>query len=222
MAQLLRYGQLILLEFIQRELFVSKAEKWAGKIKREKSHYMLEIQTITKNFSLAYGQLVELGLAVLFGFFVIIIFHPIMLVLPCITGAAFWWIFKTWTSAVGTSVEESNVKYKLVDMKFQEKLLEDSDLAVFLKARDAHFSFIKRATVTVSVAFVLSHLFLLGSGILLIEFSQLSIGQLVSAEIILTGIMVSVTKLPKTMEALYDIETSEIKIEKALGAADAH
>lgn len=222
LAQLLRYGQLIVLEFIQREIFVAKAMMWADKVKREKSHYMLEIQTLMKSFSIAYSHLVELGLSVLFGFLVIISFHPVMLVLPFITGASFWLIFKTWRPAVATSVEESNVKYRLVDMKFEQQHLGDPELVKFLAARDAHFNYIKRATLIVSVAFVVSQLFLLGTGIFLIEVSQLSVGQLVSAEIILTGIMVSVTKLPKTMEALYDFDTSEIKLEKALGALDAH
>lgn len=222
LAQVLRYGQIVILEFIQRELFVSNAKKWMGKVKSEKSHYMLEIQTLMKSFSIAYAHLVELGLSVLFGFIVIISFHPGMLVLPLITGGAFWWIFQTWDPAVRSSVEESNVKYALVEKKFDNETLTDPDLAVFLKARDQHFVFIKRTTVIVSIAFVLSQLFLLGTGIFLIELAQLSVGQLVSAEIILTGIMVSVTKLPKTMEALYDLDTSEIKLEKALGAENAY
>lgn len=222
LAQLLRYGQLVIMEFIQRELFVSHAMKWESKVSPDKSHYMLEIQTVMKSFSMAYGHLVELGLSVLFGFLVIISFHPVMIVLPFISGAAFWWIFKSWQPAVATSVEESTVKYYLVEKKFVGSLLSDPDLAGFLQARARHFSYVKRATVTVSVAFVLSQLYLLGTGILLIELSQLSVGQLVSAEIILTVIMVSVTKLPKTMEALYDLDTSEIKLEKALGVSHAH
>ena len=221
LAQLLRYGQLVIMEFIQRELFVCHARRWEGKVTPDKSHYMLEIQTVMKSFSIAYGHLVELGLSILFGFLVIASFHPVMIVLPFISGAAFWWIFRYWTPAVSTSVDESTKKYDLVRKKFNDKTLTDPDLAVFLQARDRHFSYVKRTTLIVSVAFVVSQLYLLGSGILLIELAQLSVGQLVSAEMILSGIMVSVIKLPKTMEALYDLDTSEIKLEKALGGNHA-
>lgn len=222
LAQLLRYGQLVILEFIQRELFVSHARKWEGSVTPDKSHYMLEIQTAMKSFSLAYGHLVELVLSILFGFLVITSFHPLMIVLPFISGAAFWFIFRTWVPAVASSVQESNKKYELVERKFDGSTLSDSDLATFLHSRGLHFSYVKRATIIVSLAFIISQLYLLGTGIFLIELSQLSVGQLVSAEIILSGIMVSVTKLPKTMEALYDLDTSEIKLENALGVARAH
>ena len=220
-SQVIRYGQIVILEFIQRELFVEKSRKWEGPVAPDKSHYMLEIQSVMKSFSVAYGHLVELGLSLLFGFIVIVSFHPLYIFLPLISFFAFWWIFRTWDAAVRTSVEESNEKYELVDRKFEGKFLSDSDLAKFLEARNRHFSYVKRTTVKVSVAFVTSQLYLLGTGIILIELAQLSVGQLVSAEIILTGIMVSVIKLPKTMEALYDLDASEIKLEKALGEKHA-
>ena len=220
MAQVLRYGQTVILEFIQREIFVNEARQWLGKVRKEKSHYMLEIQTIMKSFSIAYSHLVELGLAVFFGFLVIISFHPFFLSLPLISALAIWGIFRFWDAAVASSVQESNEKYFLVERKFHDSPLTDTDLAQFLHARDRHFSFVKKATIIISAAFILSQLFLLGTGIYLIEMHQLSVGQLVSAEIILTGIMVSVTKLPKTMEALYDLDTSKIKIAKALGSND--
>lgn len=221
-AQVLRYGQIVILEFLLREIFVTEARRWSETTRPEKSHYMFEIQNVMKNFSIAYGHLVELGLTLLFGLLLIVSFHPAFLLLPLISGASFWMIFLFWTRAVDTSVNESNKKYELVRMKFNQTDLTDTDLAGFLEARDQHFSYVKRTTIIVGVAFVLSQLYLLGTGIYLIQLDQLSVGQLVSAEIVLTGIMVTVTKLPKTMEALYDLETSKIKLEMALGGPGAH
>lgn len=222
LAQLFRYGQLVILEFIQRQLFMSHARKWEENVNPRKSHYMLEIQTAMKSFSIAYSHFVELGLSVLFGYLVIISLHPLLIFLPIFSGVAVWFMFRTWKPAVASSVEESNTKYDLVDLKFEGLKLSDSELAAFLEARALHFTFVKRATIIVSANFIISQLYLLGTGIFLIEVSQLSVGQLVAAEIILTGIMVSSSKLPKTMEALYDLETSEIKLEKALGVSHAH
>lgn len=214
---ILRYGQLILLEIIQRKIFVDEAIPWMSKVEETKSHFMLEIQTIMKSFSLAWGHLVELVLSLLFGLLVILSFHPAFIVLPLMIGGGLWFIFTFWNPAVATSLEESFEKYELVEKKMKGLELTDKDLAHFLKARNEHFTYVKRSTIVVGTTFVLSHLYLLGVGIFLIGTSEISVGQIVAAEIILTGIMVSVSKLPKTMEALYDFETSKIKMENALG-----
>lgn len=219
-AQALRFAQVVILEFIQREIFIAEARRWALPVSPEKAHYMLEIQNLMKNFSAAYGHLVELGLTLFFGFLLIVSFHPMYLLLPLISGAAFWAIILRWKEAVETSVEESTVKYALIEEVVSGSGPGDDDLTTFLQARDQHFAFVKHATVLVGIAFVLSQLFLLGSGIYLIESGGLSVGQLVSAEIVLTGIMVTVGKLPKMMESLYDLETSKIKLEVATGGPD--
>ncbi len=217
LSQVLRYGQFILLEYLQREIFISEARRWVETVRAQKSHYMLEIQAVMKSFSLSFSHLVELGLSILFGFLVIMSLHPAFLVLPLLTAGTIWLVFSSWRPALASSVKESDEKYKMVENKFEGNNLSDGDFADFLGARDAHFFFIRRATIIVSSAFVISQLILLGLGIVFIESEELSVGQLVAAEIILTGIMVSVTKLPKTMESLYDLETSMIKLEKALG-----
>jgi ABC-type bacteriocin/lantibiotic exporter with double-glycine peptidase domain len=67
------------------------------------------------------------------------------------------------------------------------------------------------------VLFILCQISLLGGGTWLVQSQQLSIGQLVSAEIILSGIMVSLNKLPTALEGLYDYETSIYKLMKAKG-----
>ncbi len=214
----LRYAQLILLEIIQRRIFVSEAIPWMRKVKADRSHYMLEIQTLMKSFSTAWGHLVELGLSLLFGLLVILSIHPAFITLPLMIGGGLWMIFIFWGAAVTSSLSESDEKYYLVKKKFNDAELSDSELAAFLQARDQHFDYVKRSTLIVACTFILTHLYLLGVGIYLIEQANISVGQLVAAEIILTGIMVSISKFPKTMEALYDLETSKIKIERALEA----
>lgn len=217
LAQVLRYVQLVLLEYMQRQIFYQEVKKWSQHVKADKSHYMLEIQTLMKSFSISYGNLVEFSLAQFFGFLVIISLHPAFLLLPLMTIGALWFILTYWNPAVSTSVDESSEKYRLVDLKFDSQVLSDEDEMTFLKARDDHFTYIKRSTIVVGIIYVLSQFYLLGIGIWLIGREELSLGQLVAAEIILSGLMVSLGKIPKTMESLYDLETSKIKIEMALG-----
>lgn len=87
----------------------------------------------------------------------------------------------------------------------------------YLLAREERFGFIRRNTVKLFALYVVCQLALLGGGTYLVETAQLSIGQLVSAEIILSNIMISLHKLPDALEGLYDFETSLYKLNKAKG-----
>lgn len=215
-SQILRFIQLIILEHIQREIFVAESRKWMMKLAPKKAHYLLEVQSMMKSFSISWGNLVELGLTLFFGLIVIILLHPAFLIVPVLIGAGAWGIFGMWKPAILTSVEESNEKYRIVDLGQKDKR-EDVTLASFLEARDRHFTYIKRSTVIVGLVLVLTQVYLLSLGIWLIGADQLSLGQLISAEIILSGIMAAFVKLPKTMESIYDLETSEIKLGMAAG-----
>lgn len=215
-SQFFRYGQLIFIEYIQRKIFHSEVERWKASAVGKRSYYILEIQTLMKSFAQAYGHLVEFFLSLCFGFMVIIILHPGFIILPIITAAALAYLFRHWGPALATSLAESDEKYRLLEKKTDDELLNEDDLFRFLAARDKHFFFIKRATIVIGAVVILSQLYLLGSGIFFIEASELSVGQLVSAELILTGIMLSLMKLPKSLEALYDFDTSMIKIENVL------
>lgn len=218
LSQILNYGQMILSEYIKREIFVAECRDWVTNVPTKKAHYMLEIQAVMKSYAMALSHLVELVPTIVFGFLLIMSFHPYFLLLPLIFGFAGWVISLNWQGAVSTSVKESDEKYSLVRRKFDGSDLVEEDLVAFLEARADHFRYIKRATLTVATLLITSQVFILGVGIYLIEKGELSIGQLVAAEIVLSGIMVSALKFPKTMEDLYDFETSKIKIEYALGS----
>lgn len=214
-AQILKYTQVLLNEFIQREIFVLEARRWYNP-ERGKAPYFFEIILLMKSFSASFTHLVELALLLFFGLLLIISFHPFFITLLLVLGGCIFFLFFSWEEAVRTSVEESNEKYRLFYKKQDQRSLCEEDLELFLEVRDKHFYFIKRNKILVGTVFVVSQLLLLGSGIYFIQKHQLSIGQLVSAEIILSGILVSLTKLPRTLESLYDFETSKIKIEYAL------
>jgi ABC-type bacteriocin/lantibiotic exporter with double-glycine peptidase domain len=94
--------------------------------------------------------------------------------------------------------------------------ITENCLESYLSHRDIHFSFIKSISLKISVLNIICHVSLLGIGIFLIESDQFSIGQLIAAEIILSGILQSISKLPSTLESLYDFETSVFKLKKAL------
>lgn len=214
-SQLLKFGLVLLTEYIQRELFVSQGARWVAP-DAGKPPYYFEVHALMKSFSLAFTSLVDLVLFSIFGMFVVMAFHPLFISIPVILGIAFYFLFFSWDQAIRTSVAESDEKYKIYYRKDEKKELSENHFVEFLQARHKHFYFIIRNKIIVLTTAVITQLITLGGGIYLIQLEQLSIGQLVSTEIILSGILASFIKFPKTLEDLYDLETSGIKLNYAL------
>lgn len=216
LTQLFKYCQVIFNEYIQREIFMEESERWKNQDRPEKAHYFFEVTNQLKSFSTAFTHLVELALLLVFGMMVVITFHPAFLILLIILSISIFLISRSWDGAIASSIKESNEKYRIIDLKKNGSTLSDADVILYLEKRDKHFYFIKRNKIITGCTFFVAHLYLLGIGLYLIQKDQLSIGQLVSGEIILSGILASLTLLPKTMENLYDYETSNIKLDYAL------
>jgi putative ABC transport system ATP-binding protein len=144
-------------------------------------------------------------------------FHPIFLSVALLIILTIYQVLRSSKPALNSSIKESDEKYRLFDIIASEEHLKDSDLKCFLSARDFHFKFIRRNSFKVSALLFVVQAVLLSVGCYLIKINQLSVGQLVSAEIIISGIFVPLSKLPLTLEAVYDYETSKFKIGKAMG-----
>jgi putative ABC transport system ATP-binding protein len=220
LAQTIKHSQLILVESLQREIFCLETMKWKGYKNKAHSHYYFEVMNLLKSFSKSYSNIIELALVMFFGLVTIIFFHPTFLILAGIIVLTIWHIYSTSTPAFVSSVKESDEKYNLYDKVHAEEGISDSDVKNFLSARDNHFNFVRRNSFKIATLLVISQGILLSLGCYLIQRNQLSVGQLVSAEIIISGIFIPLSKLPLTMEAIYDYETSKYKISKAfLGSA---
>lgn len=216
-TQVLRYAQVVINEFLQREIFIDEMKQWQKQGLSEKSYYYFEIIKAMKNYSGAFTDIVDIGLVLGFGLLTIIFFHPAFIVLPVILLSLLYWIYTDSKPAIETSIKESDRKYELYYMISDNQTIKDQEIDHYLEARHHHFYYIRKNTILMGMAYVTSQIFLLGAGIYFIQTNQLSVGQLVSAEIILSGIMASLQKFPKTMENLYDYETSKHKLELALG-----
>lgn len=213
----LHYCQIILNEFIQRELFSIESEKWKQHIPESKRKYYVEVFFALKSYSKAFTIIVDISLTAIFGLLMMIIFHPAFLIIAILIGATLYQIRQSTRPAVETSIKESNKKHDLFQLVISDKDVSSEDLNGYLQARDDHFWFIKKNTIKIALLFIITQLLLLGGGTFLIEINQLSIGQLVAAEIIFSGIMVSLNKLPTALEGIYDYETSIYKLMKARG-----
>jgi ABC-type bacteriocin/lantibiotic exporter with double-glycine peptidase domain len=214
---LLKYCQVILNEYLQRELFFYETKRWKKNIPEAKRMYFVEIFFGLKSYSKSFTTFVDIVLTTAFGLLMIVTFHPAFLILPLIIGVTLYQIHLSTMPAVQTSIHESDEKYHLYQMAFSDESHENEDINAYLSARNDHFNFIRMNTIKISILFVLCQIALLGGGTWMVQSEQLSIGQLVSAEIIFSGIMVSLNKLPSALEGFYDYETSIYKLMKAKG-----
>ncbi len=220
-SQVIKHSQLIISESLQREIFCNEIEQWKNFNKPEYSHYFFEIQNLLKAFSKSYSNLIELVLVVSFGLFTIIMFHPVFLTISIVIILTIYQIYKSSSPALASSVKESNEKYKLYDLVCSERKIQEADVGSYLSARHDHFAFIRKNSFKISALVVVVQSILLLVGCYLIKINQLSVGQLVSAEIIISGIFIPISKLPLTLGAVYDYETSKYKINKAMAGQNA-
>ena len=216
LSNALGYFLVIIKEYIQRELFIFETTKWLNHIEERGNKYFLESINLLKTFATVFTNFVEMGLILIFGLITIILFHPVFLFLPIFFIFTFYLISRNTRQAIRTSIIESDAKYDMFNLILSNQNITENCLESYLSHRDIHFSFIKSISLKISVLNIICHVSLLGIGIFLIESDQFSIGQLIAAEIILSGILQSISKLPSTLESLYDFETSVFKLKKAL------
>lgn len=220
LAQTIKHSQLIIVESLLREIFCIEIQKWKNFKNKEYSQYYFEVFNLLKSFSKSYSNIIELALVMFFGLSTIIFFHPVFLSLAAVILLTVYQIYSSSSPALISSIKESDEKYKLYEKVHAGEEIKDSGILDFLKARDNHFNFIRNNSFKIAALVVISQAVLLSLGCYLIKINQLSVGQLVSAEIIISGIFIPLSKLPHTLEAVYDYETSKYKISKAfLGQA---
>jgi putative ABC transport system ATP-binding protein len=88
----------------------------------------------------------------------------------------------------------------------------DELAATYVKARQKHFKVVMFQIVSSYALQAIATSVLLGLGGLLIIEGQLSLGQLVAAELVVTGVLSSVAKFGKYLESYYDLAASIDKI----------
>lgn len=223
LAQVFKHTQVIIAEYLQREIFIHEIKKWRHLQNTDNSHYYFEVYSLLKSFSKSYANLVDLVLVTIFGLGTVIIFHPAFLVLPLVIFVTMYFIHRVFMPAYKSSIEESNVKYEIYDQLASGRNPDHKNIYRYLSVRDTHFGYIRGISLKITILYGFSVFYVLAVGAFLIEIDQLSVGQLVAAELIVSGIMQSMMKLPNSLESLYDFETSHYKIEKALrGHVEEH
>lgn len=228
-------------EIIQRRLFARVAADLAFRLPRvdipsldgvsgrELVNRFFEIVTLQKVSAQLLLDGISLVMGALIGMAVLAFYHPWLLgfdiVLLAMIGVT---IFVLGRGAVSTSIKESKAKYAMAS--WLEDLIgcqntfrlggaaefalakADSLIYNYLNYRRAHFNILMRQVVFALGLEAVASTALLGLGGWLVVSGQLTLGQLVAAELIVTVIVGSFAKLGKHMEGYYDVMASVDKL----------
>ena len=190
----------------------------------------LELFSLQKNLSSLIIDVLDFLLVVGSGMIIVALYHPAFLVFDFLLVASLVFVIRVvGRNGVQTKLEESDRKYDVATWIMN---LSRPDVALrsrhgidlsshrtehlcteFIDRRRSHFSVLIRQHAGFLAISVIASALLLGVGGTLVFRNQLSLGQLVAAEIILAGVLASISKLDKIVENYYASVASLKKIE---------
>ena len=244
-AAILRALQVRVAEMLQRRLFVRIVSEIGARLPRvsatalrdangpELLNRFFDVFTTQKSIaSLLLGG-IDAVLVALVGLIVLAFYHPALLAfdLVLIIGATLV-LIPLGRGGTRTSIAESKAKYavagwleEMARHPLSFKLVGGETLAAtqveslaksYLDKRDQHFRIVFRQVVGALAIEVIASVALLAVGGFLVIERQLSIGQLVAAELIVTAVVASIAKLGGKVETFYDLVAAVDKLGEIL------
>lgn len=237
----LRALQVVVAEHIQQRLFARTAIDLAHRLPRvrletydryrgtELVNRFMDVMTVSKSttFVLLDGLTIVIQAAV--GLVLLALYHPILVVFDLVLLASMAFVLVgLGRGAVRTSIDESYAKYSV--LAWLEELARaplafrhsggthlalrkaDDATVAYIESRQAHFRVLFRQIIGTLVVQALVSGLLLGLGGVLVARQQLTLGQLVAAELIVTPLVYRFAQLGKYLEAIYDLLAAADKI----------
>ena len=226
--------QYLLVEYLQRQIIskISSAMIYGYTHKESKkintltmANRFFEIMLIQKSLAYLITDLIAVVLQTVIGLILISLYHPFFIFLGLITVfSAFVFVYLIGKFGVNTAVDESTSKHALAEyieslalksenIEKEKALLEgDRQINNYLESRKTHFYYLFTQNILFMVLYAFLNAILLGLGGFLVIKGQLSVGQLVAAEIVLNGILYHFLYAKKYLEAFYDLYASTEKV----------
>jgi putative ABC transport system ATP-binding protein len=230
-----------IVEIVQRRLFLRVVEDLAYRLPRVQQHALdrhhgpellnrfFDVVTVQKVVASLLLDGIAIVLQTAIGMMVLAFYHPFLLGFDVVLLALIALIvFGLGRGALKTAIKESKAKYAVAawmqelarhpsTFKLQASGSFASDradqLAVnWLDARRAHFAILLRQILFALGLQAVAATALLGLGGWLVIMGELTLGQLVAAELIVAMIIGSFTKLGKQLEGIYDLLASVDKL----------
>lgn len=241
LAAAFRAIQTFVVEILQRRLFVRVTSDMAYRLPRvrvdaydtqygpELVNRFFDVLTVQKVGALLLLDGVAIVLQAFIGLGVLAFYHPYLLGYDLVILATMVFIvFQLGRGAIPTSIQESRAKYAVAGcleelarapvsykMRGGHELAMDRADAVaraYLAARRAHFAILFRQIIFALGFQAVATTTLLGLGGWLVIQRQLTLGQLVAAELIVALVVGSFAKLGKHLEGWYDLMAAMDKL----------
>ena len=197
------------------------------------THRYFDIMTFQKNVPRLLVDGLTLVLQTLIGFTVVSFYHPWFLIFNLVILTFIYLIWEIWSrGAKITAIEMSREKYEmsrwLSDLETAHEFFKSSrhvELAAettddhsgrFIKKHREHFSFTFKQAVGFLLLYAFSSSMLLGLGGWLVTNGELSIGQLVSAELIMASIFLGLSRFSSFLKYYYELFGATDKIMEVL------
>ncbi len=257
LAAAMRALQTCVVEAIQQRVFVRVTSDLAYRLPRvrvdaldreygpELVNRFFDVVTVQKVGALLLLDGIAIVLQSVIGLLLLAFYHPYLLGFSLVMlGAMAFIVFQLGRGAVATSIRESRAKYdvagrleELVLAPLAYKLEGGAEFAMdradilarrYLAARRDHFRIVLRQVVFALALQAVASTALLGLGGWLVIQGQLTLGQLVAAELIVVTVVGSFTKLGKHLEGWYDLmaavdklgHLTDLPLERRDGEAD--
>jgi len=240
LAAAIRAVQVYVVECVQRRLFVRVVADYAHRLPRvrleafdqrygpELANRFFDVLNLQKSLAFLLLDGVALVVTAVVGMIVLAFYHPFLLGFDIVLLLLIAFTFVLGWGGVRTSLHESHAKYDVAAwlqellrclraFKFaggRQLALEKADhlAGQYVTARREHFRVVWRQTVFALGLQVVVSTALLGLGGYLVINRQLTLGQLVAAELIVALIVASVAKLGKYAETYYDLMSGAEKL----------
>jgi putative ABC transport system ATP-binding protein len=225
-AATLRITQRILVEKIQRRFHTRIVLAAANNVLQKKNEKASSLYYDTFIVQKAVSSLLTEGLAVfmqlLFALCLLAFYHPFFLAFDFVLLLGIYFVvFVPMPHLLETAADESQAKHETSRFLFElpqstqtEPFLEKADLVAteYLNRRESHFRLIFSQMIGLSGVHILGNAILLGVGSYLVIKEQMSLGQLVAAELVFSSAFMAVEKLNKHLESFYDLSAALAKL----------
>ncbi len=235
-------------EVLQRRLFVQTVAKLAYRLPRavpghdaehgtaHLEHRFFDLFTVQKAASSLLLSGIDVVLAASVGMVVLAFYHPILLAFDLVLVACLAFIvFVLGRGGLRSSLAESARKYEMASflgelvrsgvafrdrggMRYAHERL-DSLAQGYLISRAAHFRVVMRQFAGALTLHALASAGLLGLGGFLVIERELTLGQLVAAELMVTTVVSTLSALGKHVETYYDLVTGLHKLQPLVSVA---
>jgi ABC-type bacteriocin/lantibiotic exporter with double-glycine peptidase domain len=241
LAAALRVLEVYIVELLQRRMFADVARDVARRIPSatpgsggrwgltEKVNRFFDVIAAQKSASTLLLNATEVVMSALAGLLVLAFYHPYLLVFDLVLLASIGFVvFRLGRGGIRTAVRESHAKYDLAawleSMARASRRFGSPEAAAWgsrrtdrllvhwLKERSDHFRIVLRQTIGFAAIQALASAILLGLGAFLVWRRELSLGQLVASELIITSVLAQIGKFGKQVESYYDLNASTDKL----------